>query len=124
MLNEAGKIFAVRPNYCRMNAGGLMDFMALLLFSLTIGYLGVNVWDRWDESEKRRPQFLEAGRFLLPQYIIRHMVAFPKESAEPQPDAKFAIQNAGIARRCEVCHQADSFDTQMGYCYRCSHHTV
>lgn len=101
-----------------------MDFLALLLFVLTIGYLGVNIWDRWDEYGKRNLLYPEGGRFLLPRYFTRHLIAFPKDDLESMQDAKFSIQNAGIARRCEVCHQADRFDAGLGYCYRCSHHTL
>ena len=33
---------------------------------------------------------------------------------------QFQIKNEGLAARCEVCHQADKFDSETGYCWRCS----
>ena len=97
-----------------------MDFMGFLFLILTIGYIGVNIWDRWEENERR--SLMEAGRFLLPRFIFHPMIA--AEPIEELPDAKFAIQHAGVARRCEVCHQPDCFDAGTGFCHRCSHVTL
>jgi hypothetical protein len=97
-----------------------MDFMALLFFVLCLGFAGVNILDIWEEH-KSRYLFLAGG--FLPRYFFRRLNIAEQQVIEPLPDAKFAVQFTGNARRCEVCHHADKFEAETGFCHRCNHHT-
>jgi hypothetical protein len=97
-----------------------MDFMGLLLTVLSVGFAGVNIWDLWEEHKSR--SLFAAGGFL-PRYFFRRLTQGETEAIEPLPDAKFAVQFAGNARRCEVCHHEDRFEAETGFCHRCNHRT-
>ena len=97
-----------------------MDFMAFLFGVLFLGYLGVNIWDRWEE--RRHNLFTEDGRFLRHQFL-RALIYSP-EPIQISPDAKFAIQQSRSAYRCEVCHQVDCFDPNISFCHRCNHRNL
>jgi|SwirhirootsSR2_FD_contig_21_23130414_length_346_multi_3_in_0_out_0_1 hypothetical protein len=98
-----------------------MDFMGLLFFVLSIGFAGINIWDIWEEHKSRN---LFSGGGFLPRYFFRPLIAAEPEAIEPVPDAKFSIQSARAARRCEVCHHTDRFEADTGFCNRCDHHTL
>jgi hypothetical protein len=98
-----------------------MDFFALLFLVLCAGFAGINIWDFWEEYKSRN---LFAANGALPRYFFRPLIAIQQPIIEPMPDAKFSIQSAGAARRCEVCHHDDRFDAVAGFCQRCDHHTL
>lgn len=98
-----------------------MDFMAFLFGVLFFAYLGINVWDRWEE--RRGSLFTDDGRFLRHQFL-RALISRPEPTQYLSLDAKFAIQQSRAAHRCEVCHQVDCFDNELSFCHRCNHHTV
>lgn len=99
-----------------------MDFMAILFISLCVLFFGMNVWDHWEERTHKL--FGADGRFLRYQFLRALIVSSSAEPIVLPPDAKFAIQSAGKAHRCEVCHQPDCFDVVTGYCQRCEHKTI
>jgi hypothetical protein len=98
-----------------------MDFMAFLFVTLFFGYLGMVVWDQWEE--RRRNLFTDDGRFLRHQFL-RALATAPTEPIALSPDAKFAVKQSSTAHRCEVCHQSDCFDVPTGLCQRCDHRTL
>ncbi len=98
-----------------------MDFMAFLFGVLFLGYLGINIWDRWEE--RHNSLFTEDGRFLRHQFL-RALVYSPEATEYLSPNAKFDIQQSRSAHRCEVCHQPDCFDLETSFCNRCNHRTL
>src|SRR5262249_24983502 len=42
---------------------------------------------------------------------------------EPTHEGAIAIRGVSRPERCDVCHQADLFDQQTGYCSRCQRKT-
>jgi hypothetical protein len=96
-----------------------MEFLALLFILSFSIFVAINAWDEWEERAHKL--FSEDGRFLR-HHFLRALIKRP-EPIIVDPNAKFAIQSAGIAHRCEVCHQPDCFNIQTGFCTRCSHIT-
>ncbi|MEW6733235.1 MAG: hypothetical protein AB1489_18045 [Acidobacteriota bacterium] len=99
-----------------------MDFMVLLFLALFLGFVGVNIWDLWEEHQSRS-LLIENGRFLR-RYFARALIGRQETIVSVSPDAKFAIQHLRSAHRCEVCHQVDRFEIHTGFCQRCNHQTL
>ncbi len=100
-----------------------MSFMVMLFVLLSIGYLGVHIWDHWEMRQSRK-LISDDGRFFLKRYFVPSLLLYAEQEGVVSTDAKFAVQQVKLAYRCEVCHQADLFDTGTGVCQRCNHHTL
>lgn len=46
------------------------------------------------------------------------------DTAEPAHDGAIAIRGVSRPERCDICHQADQFNTKTAFCTRCQRYTI
>src|SRR5437867_2167711 len=74
------------------------------------------------DKNRRRARDSDLPPSILPPRYTSRTIRIPEERAIEVPaDAKLVIHNPGHANRCEVCHQADRFNSATGLCERCKH---
>lgn len=95
-----------------------MEFLSLILFVLFLGFVGINIWEEWQERVLGNPLEIR----FLPRHIFRYL-----NTQEVRPSLRegtFYVHTSGGALRCEICHQKDFFEESTGTCSRCNHITI